>query len=1197
MNLSSVLNNSGAATSRDSGKTPLNSFADWGSLLGIQGPLRESPPEVLANLSATLGGPALAELWRLESETDPRLFYEGLTAMALRHERRLPDFSARIYAFVRDSADGEASRRAALELERLLGRAPWSRTLETQIPHFAREAANPASLLAMVAGGAVFRATRLAALGRLASAPGPLRGLLGAKTSASLIGFAAEGSAFPLVRRLAEEGMGHRQDWDRRVLFREWASSYLLLGGLKSTGFATRAALRKVPSPQLAAAASTPTGAFLAFSQTALPQLGMLAGILVASRAETALGLREETNPSRLLAESLATLFHFNVAGRLTRVAMGESFHRWERGMDLRFESRTLGLRQPGLAPAASAPMGAPRAIFLFNEDVKPAHSRPSPNGWDAEAAFILQTIERYGRNAEEPLAREARVLAENFREWEEIRKTAKALRGPGATIASPQGGAKRIIYFDGLPGTGKTTQIDLLRAAIGAEYISLGKFAAARDVSQGARKRHQLRTLTLHDCDRDFLEALRRAQTPYVIIEKMPRTPVEALALHDLAAQEGWELHAIHLTFPGDPVAESARRQIERGPREGEPWADSYPYWRALRALARDSSGRRTLADLGVPVHRIDAGMGRDQVTSAIRSALGLEHASLPWELETLRILDDVGRDMGIEAWVASGGFYRPWFNNQFGPAQRPTDIDVAVERQADVDPLFLRLRQQHPRRRWSVLSPITYLKAEYGIEVASLREAKGLTSFLHKGGMVRWLGGIEVFLAPGTEASLRTGVLGLNPRLLEQLTPEQREGLVKKSADKVQRTLREYPGLRVDSVLDAALRTHFGIRHSPRPLSRDWVALKSRVLQEEIPARGQAHARRALSEVELAVATRILSFHRDSQARPEAPELPPRAELPQPLEDLRNARDKQKGGLSLSESERRLLATTQIPPPEGYSGWLHYMTFETPDAVFRDWLLNQAHHHKPYGGRDPLLEELLTFRLFQTGKKPLDPGVQSAMHQGWTLDKHLVAAALELETDWLLEDAPCEVSPKQAKALRASMRMAMLFHDTGKLFNAYEPRRHAKIGARLWQRHAPPWFPGEFVAPTQWMVETHDLLGAFGRSLMEKRGYEIGDYDIHPNLPTSYSGGVDSQAVRRQFLDSPIRPFELAARLNLHVWSADVGAVAALRWLKPVAQMETDLVMTRADYDRREGKSPPQALVDQRRGDRRRRPGDDRK
>ncbi|HLT29727.1 MAG TPA: hypothetical protein VK013_06775, partial [Myxococcaceae bacterium] len=196
-----------------------------------------------------------------------------------------------------------------------------------------------------------------------------------------------------------------------------------------------------------------------------------------------------------------------------------------------------------------------------------------------------------------------------------------------------------------------------------------------------------------------------------------------------------------------------------------------------------------------------------------------------------------------------------------------------------------------------------------------------------------------------------------------------------------------------------------------------------------------------------------------------------------------------------------------------------------------------------------------------------------QSVMHQGWTLERHLAQSVLQLQTDALLGRLSERHDSKWCKDLRLSMRLAMLFHDTGKLLGS-RPRRHAIISAALFARFRPEWFPEALVPLTQWCIRTHDVFGAFSRGLTDKKGVAPGEYREDLSLETSYFAALDSQALRAVLLESGL-PLEEAVGINKALWCADIGSIATLRWLLPVADLVERLVLApaaeRTQTDRR--------------------------
>ncbi len=266
------------------------------------GAFRFSPPEGVSY------PPTLRrELADLSQESDSQLYAEGLLAVARRAEQanRL-ELALPIYQAVESSAGAEHAQRARESRAAMLGQGAFGARAEFLLRSVAEEAADPGTLLAMGAAGAVFRLTRAATLARLAGAvqPGFLTRLLGAGRLASLSGLALEAPTFTFLNRVTHQALGRPQDWSSPSLARDLASSYLLLGGLRFTGaMGELAATRLTPSPLL-------RGVF--------KQGSTLAGLLLTHRLETSLGLRARQEGATVLADSLAMLLQFHVSGRLS---------------------------------------------------------------------------------------------------------------------------------------------------------------------------------------------------------------------------------------------------------------------------------------------------------------------------------------------------------------------------------------------------------------------------------------------------------------------------------------------------------------------------------------------------------------------------------------------------------------------------------------------------------------------------------------------------------------------------------------------------------------------------------------------------------------------------------------------------------------------------------------------------------------
>ncbi|MCC7345083.1 MAG: hypothetical protein IT573_09095, partial [Deltaproteobacteria bacterium] len=318
--------------------------------------------EFFSNLSAwerplNAAPPALRAEWNsLRGESDPQLFGEGL----LRFGHSLEEGgdtvrAAELYAEIARARETAAypglRRRAEERLELLSGRGSFGARSEFMLRRLAQGAADPAAIFAMGAAGALYRVTRLATLARVTATPtaGVLTRGLGARALAGFAGFAVEAPAFTLASRLAGRALGREQEFSLGALARDTASGYLVLGGLRFAGWMSGAAYSRIAAP----AGAVPQQPLRALFR----QGGMLSGILLGHALEVEAGLRPASGAAATLADSLATLLQFNVAGRLSRQAFGPRFAAWEHGLDLRADS---------LVPSPHAPTG-PRPLPWFD--------------------------------------------------------------------------------------------------------------------------------------------------------------------------------------------------------------------------------------------------------------------------------------------------------------------------------------------------------------------------------------------------------------------------------------------------------------------------------------------------------------------------------------------------------------------------------------------------------------------------------------------------------------------------------------------------------------------------------------------------------------------------------------------------------------------------------------------------------------
>lgn len=272
-------------------------------------------------ISAPLSAKVRAWSESIALEPDQALRGEAYLRLAARlvEEEKWPA-AAELYTELLedDTYSAELKRQAQGRLDLLGGRGPFGDRFEVWARSFVQHATDPSALAAMTAAGLAYRVTRLGVASRLIqAAASPWTRGLAAQGLAIGAGFGAELFAFTSVGRALAPGAS---TWTQNL-----AHSALSLGALKLSAAAGGAlaarSLGSTPSSTLA----------VGFFQ----QGALLSGILLGAGLEKAMGWRE-TNIG--LAEALSTLLHFNVAGQLSRHGVGESFSKWESGLELRWQ-------------------------------------------------------------------------------------------------------------------------------------------------------------------------------------------------------------------------------------------------------------------------------------------------------------------------------------------------------------------------------------------------------------------------------------------------------------------------------------------------------------------------------------------------------------------------------------------------------------------------------------------------------------------------------------------------------------------------------------------------------------------------------------------------------------------------------------------------------------------------------------------
>ncbi|HEX5034634.1 MAG TPA: ATP-binding protein [bacterium] len=291
--------------------------------------------EIIENLPAGGANAAFGrELRGLSRERDPELLAEGLLSLAARQMGAgRAENAARIFPALQRLAENalvpEAlRRRIGGELAAFQGQGNVGQKVEHHLQSFFNDAVHPATLAGFAFGAGAFQGARFLALSRLGLAPaGFLTRGFGARLAGGVAGWAAEVPALTFGSRGVRALMGERLEWSREGLGRELGSTAITLGLMRAAGYGARRGFEAVHR-QPAAIQSLRWSGAVPFSGPALQQSAMLGSLMLAHDVEARLGLRPSSDLAGNLSESLLTLLHFNVAGRIFHEVQPRAFAR-----------------------------------------------------------------------------------------------------------------------------------------------------------------------------------------------------------------------------------------------------------------------------------------------------------------------------------------------------------------------------------------------------------------------------------------------------------------------------------------------------------------------------------------------------------------------------------------------------------------------------------------------------------------------------------------------------------------------------------------------------------------------------------------------------------------------------------------------------------------------------------------------------
>lgn len=272
-------------------------------------------------------------LGHLCQETDPQLFFSDAYLLGLDLEHDDPHLSQSIFNFLGNPNSDPGGRSTSISqqaehrLEILSGGGSLGEQMEFMAPRVLEEALAPEMLLGMSAGSLAFRGVRSGSYLGLTALPRATWWNRGrsARWLASTVGFLAEAPTFTLTTQGLSQVFGNSSPAHSLPLGRQILSGYLMLGSLRLSG--------SLMGP-LSHRFATGQQVFSRFSRAALPQAGMALGLMGSQGAEIALGLRTLGPWQGHITEILATLFQFNVAGRIAPHLMGHRLRSVEHSLD-----------------------------------------------------------------------------------------------------------------------------------------------------------------------------------------------------------------------------------------------------------------------------------------------------------------------------------------------------------------------------------------------------------------------------------------------------------------------------------------------------------------------------------------------------------------------------------------------------------------------------------------------------------------------------------------------------------------------------------------------------------------------------------------------------------------------------------------------------------------------------------------------
>lgn len=307
-----------------------------------------------------------AEWDSLGLENNPELFFNDLIGLAQRLQKKQPEQAAQLFGAVSawPSQDpdllSEQRSKAEAHYLALTGQGALGPRAELFIANFTKEACDPASLVAMGLAPHVFRWARLWTASRIGASSLLSRGI------ANGTGLLAESTAFTFTHKGIATALDRPQNWDPSSLAQEWSAGALFLGSLKVSGGMAKQALGHY--------ALTFPPSIARYLAEGVSQTSLTLGILAGHGLQEFFGLKKKATGPEMWAETLSTLLHLHVGGRLVNTVLGPHYVASLKKNDLAYES----LRRPTDGAKPRGKLDSILDAYEFDDLPTLPHSRPA---------------------------------------------------------------------------------------------------------------------------------------------------------------------------------------------------------------------------------------------------------------------------------------------------------------------------------------------------------------------------------------------------------------------------------------------------------------------------------------------------------------------------------------------------------------------------------------------------------------------------------------------------------------------------------------------------------------------------------------------------------------------------------------------------------------------------------------------------